>query len=76
MGAGAIGSSLDACLIRAGHEVLLVDTVAEHVAAIAGAGIRLEGREDFTVRGDAVTPDGLAADMTVDRRGRRPPLEG
>lgn len=61
IGAGAIGGSLGACLIRAGHDVLLVDSVAEHVAAIAGPGLRLEGREEFTVRGRATTPQGLAA---------------
>lgn len=61
IGAGAIGGSLGACLIRAGHDVLLVDNAADHVAAICEGGLHLEGREDFTVRGRAVTPDLLAA---------------
>lgn len=61
IGAGAIGGSLGACLIRAGHDVLLVDNVPEHVAAIAGPGLRLEGRDTFTVRGRATTPEGLSA---------------
>jgi 2-dehydropantoate 2-reductase len=41
IGAGAIGGSLGAHLIRAGHDALLVDSVAEHVAAIRGSGLRL-----------------------------------
>ena len=60
IGAGAIGGSLGAHLIRAGHDVLLVDNAANHVAAIRESGLRLEGREDFIVRGHAVTPDRLA----------------
>lgn len=60
IGAGAIGGSLGAHLIRAGHDVLLVDSAADHIAAIRDRGLRLEGREEFTVRARAVTPDGLA----------------
>jgi 2-dehydropantoate 2-reductase len=60
IGAGAIGGSLGACLIRAGHDALLVDNVAAHVAAIRDPGLLLEGRETFRLRGRAVTPDGLA----------------
>lgn len=68
IGAGAIGGSVGAHLARDGHDILLVDTVAEHVAAIAGPGLRVEGRERFTQRIPAVTPDALAA-----RLGGRPP---
>jgi 2-dehydropantoate 2-reductase len=50
VGAGAIGGITGAHLARAGHEVTLVDTVAEHVAAIRDGGITLEGRSDLTMR--------------------------
>jgi 2-dehydropantoate 2-reductase len=66
IGAGAIGGSLGACLIRAGHDVMLVDSVEEHVEAIRGPGLKLEGREEFTVRGRAVTPDALASALGAD----------
>ncbi len=61
IGAGAIGGSLGACLARAGHRVLLVDSFAAHVAAIRDGGLRLEGREAFTVPVPAVLPEALAA---------------
>ncbi|WP_372624694.1 ketopantoate reductase family protein [Falsiroseomonas sp.] len=64
IGAGAIGGSLGAYLVRAGQDVLLVDSVAAHVEAIRGPGLRLEGRESFTARSRAATPDGLAAALT------------
>ncbi|OUE08994.1 2-dehydropantoate 2-reductase [Clavibacter michiganensis] len=60
IGAGAIGGTLGAHMARAGHRVLLCDQDAEHVAAIRENGLRIEGPvEEFTVRVDAVTPDGL-----------------
>ena len=42
-GAGAIGGSLGAGLIRKGHEVILVDNVPEHVAAINEGGLKIVG---------------------------------
>lgn len=42
-GAGAIGGTLGAYWARAGHEVLLVDVVAEHVRACRTAGLAIEG---------------------------------
>ncbi|SJZ97483.1 ketopantoate reductase family protein [Consotaella salsifontis] len=42
-GAGAIGGSLGAGLIRAGHEVVFVDNVPEHVAAINERGLKIVG---------------------------------
>ena len=42
-GAGAIGGTLGAYLARAGHDVTLVDTVAEHVAAMKRSGITISG---------------------------------
>lgn len=56
-GAGAIGGTLGAYLARAGHEVLLVDTVAEHVEACRTKGLRIFGPvAEFTQIIPAVTP--------------------
>jgi 2-dehydropantoate 2-reductase len=60
IGSGAIGGLAGAYMTRAGHDVLLVDRWAEHVAAMNSQGlfidgIRGEGR--FPVR--AATPDQL-----------------
>ena len=60
IGAGAIGGTVAAALVRDGHEVLLCDADAEHVAAINADGLRIEGPvEQHTVRVPAVTPDRL-----------------
>lgn len=60
-GAGAIGGSMGAHLARAGHDVTLVDVVAEHVDAINRLGIRITGPvASFTVRMSAHTPATLA----------------
>ena len=59
-GAGAIGATLGAYWARAGREVLLVDLVAEHVAACRESGLHIEGPVDsFFLEVDAVTPDEL-----------------
>jgi 2-dehydropantoate 2-reductase len=60
-GAGAIGGTIGAYLVRAGHKVVFVDIVAEHVAAIAGGpGLHIEGPVDqFTITAPSVTPDRL-----------------
>lgn len=56
-GAGAIGGTIGAHLVRAGHDVLLVDVVAEHVEAMNARGLAVEGPLDaFTVPVRAVTP--------------------
>lgn len=60
VGAGAIGGTIGAHLVRAGHDVLFVDTVAEHVEAIQRAGLGIEGSDPFQVRARAVTVAGLA----------------
>ena len=60
-GAGAIGGSVGAWLKRAGHDITFVDVVAEHVAAISGAGLRITGPvEEFSVTAPAFTPGELA----------------
>jgi 2-dehydropantoate 2-reductase len=59
-GAGAIGGTIGAYLIRAGTEVLFVDEAEDHVHAINEAGISIEGPiEEFSVKARAVTPDAL-----------------
>jgi 2-dehydropantoate 2-reductase len=59
-GAGAIGGTLGAFLARAGHDVTLVDTVEEHVAAIRRAGLRITGPiDEFSTPVPAFTPDTL-----------------
>ena len=59
-GAGAIGGTLGAYLARAGHDVTLVDTVAEHVAAINRSGLTISGPvAAFTAPLPAFTPDTL-----------------
>jgi 2-dehydropantoate 2-reductase len=56
-GAGAIGGTLAAYLARAGHNVTVVDAVAEHVDAINRDGLRITGPiEEFTARMPAFTP--------------------
>lgn len=57
-GAGAIGGSIGAWWARAGHDVLLVDTVEEHVQACRGMGLAIEGPvESFQVQVPALTPE-------------------
>jgi len=60
VGAGAIGGVTGACLARAGHDVLLVDQAADHVAATNERGLAIvtpDGAWTAAVR--AVTPDAL-----------------
>jgi len=59
-GAGAIGGTIGAYWIRAGHDVTSVDVVFEHVAAINANGLHISGPiADFTVAARAYTPDQL-----------------
>jgi 2-dehydropantoate 2-reductase len=56
-GAGAIGGTLGAYLIRAGKEVVFVDQAADHVDAINTDGLAIEGPiENFSVKAKAFTP--------------------
>lgn len=60
IGAGAIGGTIGAHLIRDGHDILLCDADVAHVDAINRGGLVIEGPvENFTVKARAVTPDGL-----------------
>jgi 2-dehydropantoate 2-reductase len=57
-GAGAIGGTLGAAFIRAGHEVVFVDNAKDHVDAINANGLRIDGPifQD-TVKARAYVPE-------------------
>jgi len=60
IGSGAIGGTIGAHLVRAGHDVLFCDADPAHVAAMNAQGLRIEGPvEAFTVPARAVLPDQL-----------------
>ncbi len=60
LGAGAIGGTVGAGLVRDGHEVLFCDTDPEHVQAMNTRGLSIEGPvEHFTVPVRAVLPEAL-----------------
>jgi 2-dehydropantoate 2-reductase len=62
IGAGAIGGTLGAHLIRSGHQVLFCDADVGQVEAINLRGLTIEGPvENFSVQARAVTPDDLPA---------------
>ncbi len=64
-GAGAMGGTIGAHLVRAGHPVHFVDTAAEHVESMRRAGLRITGPVDeLTVEAPSATPDELGADDT------------
>jgi len=60
IGAGAIGGTVGARLARDGHDVLLCDADAAHVAAVNERGLHIVGPvDDFVVQVPAVTPADL-----------------
>jgi 2-dehydropantoate 2-reductase len=60
IGAGAIGGTIGAHMVRAGHDILFCDADVAHVEAINAHGLTVEGPVDnFTVQAKAVTPDQL-----------------
>ena len=60
-GAGAIGGTVGAYLVRAGHDVTFVDIVDDHVDAIETTGLAIEGPVDtFRIAAPAVTPARLS----------------
>jgi 2-dehydropantoate 2-reductase len=60
IGAGAIGGTIGAHLIRSGHEVLFCDVDPGHVDAINRDGITISGPvENFSVAAAAVLPEDL-----------------
>lgn len=59
-GAGAIGGTLGAYLIKAGRDILFVDIVESHVQAINQNGLQIKGPVDeFNVRAQALLPHQL-----------------
>lgn len=59
-GAGAIGGTIGAHLVRAGHEVLFVDRAADHVEAMGARGLAIAGPiAEFTVPARAFLPERL-----------------
>jgi 2-dehydropantoate 2-reductase len=59
-GAGAIGGTVGAHMVRGGESVLFVDRDVEHVRAMQQRGLTIRGfTETFTVPVEAVTPDEL-----------------
>jgi 2-dehydropantoate 2-reductase len=68
IGAGAMGSAYGGLLARAGHDVTLVDTWAEHIAAIRSSGLRLGGVMgdlEIKVNAQPTAPSGLNADVAM-----------
>jgi len=64
IGAGAIGGTIGAHLIRSGHEVLFCDADVDHVNAINSHGLSIEGPvENFFVKAKAVLPRDLPAKL-------------
>jgi 2-dehydropantoate 2-reductase len=64
IGAGAIGGTIGAHMIRDGHDILLCDADADHVQAINERGLTICGPvENFTVRAKAVLPADLPASL-------------
>lgn len=56
-GAGAIGGSLGAHLIKAGLDVIFIDSFKEHVDAVKSKGLYIEGVEgEFNVKAEAFLP--------------------
>jgi 2-dehydropantoate 2-reductase len=65
-GAGAIGGTMGAYLARAGHDVTLVDSVAEHVEMINRRGLEITGPiGQFTQRIPAFTPESVKGEWDV-----------
>jgi 2-dehydropantoate 2-reductase len=65
-GAGAIGGTLGAYWARAGLPVLMVDIVADHVAACRTRGLNITGPvETFTQVVPALTPDELTGQFDI-----------
>jgi 2-dehydropantoate 2-reductase len=60
IGAGAIGGTIGAHMIRAGHDIVFCDVDADHVKAINEFGISIEGPvENFSVKAKAILPADL-----------------
>lgn len=63
-GAGAMGGSIGAWLVRAGHRVVLVDTDEAHRRAIHEGGLRIRGPvDDFAVDAECLAPENVAGPL-------------
>jgi 2-dehydropantoate 2-reductase len=63
-GAGAIGGTVGAHMVRGGESVLFVDKDVDHVRAMQSRGLTIRGfAESFTVPVEATTPDQLPATL-------------
>ena len=59
-GAGAIGGTVGAYFVRAGHDVMFVDVARDHVKTINEHGLKISGPiEEFRVTAQAHMPDAL-----------------
>jgi 2-dehydropantoate 2-reductase len=68
-GAGAIGGTVGAHLVRGGESVLFVDRDADHVRAMQAHGLTIRGfAETFTVPVQAATPDASLDRLIAIRR--------
>ena len=66
VGAGAIGGTVGAFLARAGTKVVMVDRDREHVAAMRGHGLRVEGPQGgFEVPVDALDVEELYGSLAA-----------
>lgn len=64
IGAGAIGGTIGAHMIRAGHDITFCDVDEDHVNAMNEHGITIEGPvENFTVKTKAILPSQLPATL-------------
>src|SRR6185503_3760566 len=65
-GAGAIGGITGARLAQAGHDVLLVDKAADHVAAMNAHGLTIDTRQgSTTIAVRAITPEVLGSGLEL-----------
>jgi 2-dehydropantoate 2-reductase len=63
-GAGAIGGTVGAYLVRAGHQIIFVDRDADHVAAMNATGLMIDGPiESFRVPAKAFSPEAVEGDF-------------
>lgn len=80
-GAGAMGTILGAYLSKAGTDVLLVSRNKDHVEALSKNGAEVMGKDNFTAKVKAVTPDKITDKydciflMTKQRGNDRLPTE-
>jgi 2-dehydropantoate 2-reductase len=65
-GAGAIGGTLGAYFVQAGHRVVFVDRAADHVEAINARGLTLEGPiQELTSQAQAYMPEQLRGTFEI-----------